>query len=1165
MKPAQLARHAALRGAILFAALASVASTQNQIWIRQLGTSGNDSSTVASDGSGGVYVSGYTSGSLGGPSAGSVDVWIARYDGAGIQAWIRQFGTSSQDYAQVAAPDGSSGVYVGGTTRGSLGGPHLGSGDAWLARYDGAGNREWIRQLGTGTWDGLSAVASDGLGGVYVAGGTEGNLGGPSAGSGDVWLGRYDGSGNQVWIRQLGTNAGDSAHGAAPDELGGVYVIGLTHGDLGGSNAGHADAWLAHYDGAGNQNWVRQLGSSDYDAAHGAARDGSGGIYICGVTAGSLGGPHAGGSYDAWLARYDSAGNQTWVRQFGTNSDDRPGGAAPDGSGGVFLSGVTGGNLGGPNAGVDDIWLAHYSNQGNLAWIQQFGSNDYDGASVPASDGAGGVFVGGSTNGNLGGPNAGYYDAWLAHYGGTADPEFLAPSPCGQILSVLANEPLTFNITARATNGLPTQTASLALVTPANALSGANFTPPLGTIAQPASSQVTWTPTTADIGQRTVRIRAMDQLGVMSECEFQVFVEPDPPYVACEQRFVSASTASLDGQGEQVDYWNGRAIVGAPRRLVDGAIAIYEELGGGWTQVADIQHPFATGGQDSFGWAVAISGDWAVVGAPFEGTPGLFNGPGAAYVFRRDPGGNWTFVQELQRSGVISQDDRFGLAVDINGDELVVGAFGDNTSAPSAGAVYVYRLFANTWVLEQKLVASVVQPGIRFSVGLSIDSGRAVIGAPYEDIAAIGEVGAVYVFERQPNTTWLETARLTGPTATHSAFYGVSVDLSGNRAIVGAEGIGGVGQAYIYRRDSVTTWTLEGVLDPQVPAPSLTYGQQVALRGGIAVVNARNATVQGLPVAGEVELFELGTSSNWIYSRTLTKGAPSAFDSFGTGLALGAGVAMVGCPGDDTAGFANGGASYLFDLGIADCNANGNPDSCDLAAGSSQDCNGNLVPDECDLAGGGSSDCNANQVLDECELAANPSLDCNGDGIIDTCQFGTLDCNANQMLDPCETAQNPAIDINQNSIPDDCEDDAGTIYCTPNAPNSGFPGGGKMQAIGTPSVSTNDIVLIARDLPTNSFGFFITSRSPGFVPFPGGSQGILCLGGTIGRFQQQVQNAGTLNRISIPIDNQNIPSPTGPGFVTIVPGERWHFQAWFRDSVGGMSTSSFTEGLYIQY
>src|SRR5690606_13229760 len=141
-------------------------------------------------------------------------------------------------------------------------------------------------------------------------------------------------------------------------------------------------------------------------------------------------------------------------------------------------------------------------------------------------------------------------------------------------------------------------------------------------------------------------------------------------------------------------------------------------------------------------------------------------------------------------------------------------------------------------------------------------------------------------------------------------------------------------------------------------APSLTYGQQVGLRGGVAVVHARNATVQGLPVAGAVEFFELGTSSNWIYTRTLAKLNPAAFDSCGTGLALGTGGALVGCPGDDSSGFTKGGAAYLLDLGIADCNNNGNPDSCDIATGASFDCNGNLVPDSCDIASGLAADCN---------------------------------------------------------------------------------------------------------------------------------------------------------------------------------------------------------------
>jgi hypothetical protein len=137
-----------------------------------------------------------------------------------------------------------------------------------------------------------------------VGGDTAGSLGGPNAGI-DAWLAHYDSVGNQLWIRQLGTSNADGARAAAPDGAGGVYVGGFTEGSLGGANAGSYDVWLAHYDGAGNQLWIHQLGTSGADWTHAAAPDGSGGVYVGGRTLGSLGGPNA-GDYDAWLARYDA-------------------------------------------------------------------------------------------------------------------------------------------------------------------------------------------------------------------------------------------------------------------------------------------------------------------------------------------------------------------------------------------------------------------------------------------------------------------------------------------------------------------------------------------------------------------------------------------------------------------------------------------------------------------------------------------------------------------------------------------------------------------------------------------------------------------------------------------------------------------------------------------
>jgi catechol 2,3-dioxygenase-like lactoylglutathione lyase family enzyme len=401
----------------LLLALADVpAAAQNQLWIRQLGTSATDgASAAAPDGSGGVYVSGTTLGSLGGPNTGGNDAWLARYDSAGNQVWIRQLGASNYDYANAAAPDGSGGVYVSGYTSGDLGGPNAGGFDAWLARYDSAGNQVWIRQLGKGSNDNASAAVPDGSGGVHVSGTTSGSFGGPSAGAADAWLAHYDSAGNRLWIRQLGTNTGDHAYAAAPDGSGGLYVSGFTDGSLGGPSAGAADAWLAHYDSAGNRLWIRQLGTNTDDHAYAAAPDGSGGLYVGGYTIGSLGGPNAGG-YDAWVARYDGAGNQLWIRQLGTSSGEVANAAAPDGAGGLYVSGGTDGSLGGPKAGSYDVWLARYDSAGNQIWIHQLGTNVDDTASAAAPDGSGGVYVSGPTKGNFGGANAGSDDAWLARY-----------------------------------------------------------------------------------------------------------------------------------------------------------------------------------------------------------------------------------------------------------------------------------------------------------------------------------------------------------------------------------------------------------------------------------------------------------------------------------------------------------------------------------------------------------------------------------------------------------------------------------------------------------------------------------------------------------------------------------------------------------------------------
>ncbi|MEZ6018408.1 MAG: hypothetical protein R3F49_25155 [Planctomycetota bacterium] len=139
----------------------------------------------------------------------------------------------------------------------------------------------------------------------------------------------------------------------------------------------------------------------------------------------------------------------------------------------------------------------------------------------------------------------------------------------------------------------------------------------------------------------------------------------------------------------------------------------------------------------------------------------------------------------------------------------------------------------------------------------------------------------------------------------------------------------------------------------------------------------------------------------------------------------------------------------------------------------------------------------------------------------------------------------------------------GVNYCAAVANSTGATG--RMSATGNAVVAANNVILEASDLPNGSFGFFLTSRSAGFVANPGGSQGNLCLSGSVGRFvgPGQIQNSGTIGAIQLAIDLTSQPTPTG--LVAVQAGETWNFTAWYRDVVSGSATSNFADGLEITF
>ena len=137
----------------------------------------------------------------------------------------------------------------------------------------------------------------------------------------------------------------------------------------------------------------------------------------------------------------------------------------------------------------------------------------------------------------------------------------------------------------------------------------------------------------------------------------------------------------------------------------------------------------------------------------------------------------------------------------------------------------------------------------------------------------------------------------------------------------------------------------------------------------------------------------------------------------------------------------------------------------------------------------------------------------------------------------------------------------GSAYCSPAVVNStGQPG--TLTASGSDQVADNNVSLLASSLPANQFGFFITSMTQAFNPNAGGSQGTLCLGGDIGRYNMPVLSTGPGGEMVQAIDLNSVPLPLGT--TVVVAGQTWNFQAWHRDQNPG-STSNFTSAVSIDF
>lgn len=256
-----------------------------------------------------------------------------------------------------------------------------------------AASIDWTRHAGTKAEDAAGGIAADKTG-ITIVGTTGGNFAHPVDGAADAVVRRYDRNGHVLWTRQFGTDHQDIGTDVAADAKG-LTVLGSTDGEFGGSGGtlGVEDLFVRRYDRDGHVRWTRQFGT-DVDEDPGAIAAGDGGLFVVGTTFGALQGTNAPDDADAFVRRYDRSGDAQWTRQFGTGDADSANAVAVDATG-VTVGGGTDGNLRGQNAGpFTDAYLRRYDLDGRVVWTRQWGKAGDDTVLSIAADGSGITAVG---------------------------------------------------------------------------------------------------------------------------------------------------------------------------------------------------------------------------------------------------------------------------------------------------------------------------------------------------------------------------------------------------------------------------------------------------------------------------------------------------------------------------------------------------------------------------------------------------------------------------------------------------------------------------------------------------------------------------------------------------------------------------------------------------
>ena len=467
---------------LLLSSIISVnAQTPNWQWAKsEGGTSSEVSTGVCTDASGNVFITGLffsstiTFGTTTLTNAGSMDIFIVKYDATGNVLWAKSAGGIYGERGQSVCTDASGNVFitghfysptitVGTITLTNTNQTSDSTSDIFIVKYDASGNVLWAKSEGSGSNESGQSVCTDASGNVFITGsfysvnlyiGTTWLYLSEFDRYNDIFIVKYDTSGNVLWAKSAGGFGYDEGYAVCTDSTGNLFVTGTNS---------FTDIFIVKYDTSGNILWAKSAGGTGNNRGRSVCTDASGNVIITGVFSsptiafGTTMLTNTNNTFDFFIVKYDTSGNVLWAKSAGGTGNDVSNGVCTNASGNVFITGyfdsptisfgtttLISGNS------IADIFIVKYDTSGNVLWAKSAGGNGSDVSSGVSIDASGNVII----TGGFGSPTISFGTAMLTNANNTVNSMDIFIAKLGGITGVIDIKNSNIKIYPNPTNNI---------------------------------------------------------------------------------------------------------------------------------------------------------------------------------------------------------------------------------------------------------------------------------------------------------------------------------------------------------------------------------------------------------------------------------------------------------------------------------------------------------------------------------------------------------------------------------------------------------------------------------------------------------------------------------------------------------------------------------------